>query len=128
MSGDEDNDRGPDDATDAECDQPASRVASLSLDATLELLANHDRRRVLGYLMDDSDGTATVEELVDHVAEKRAERTDDALDTDQIETRLHHVHIPKLADAGVVEYDHRSGEVRYWGEDRLEAWHDRVRS
>ena len=77
MSGDGDDERGPDDEADADRDPPASRVASLSLDAALELLANYDRRRVLGYLRDDSDGTATVEELVDHVVEKRSEGTDE---------------------------------------------------
>lgn len=119
---------GPDDAPDADHDQPASRVASLSLDSTLELLSDYDRRCLLGYLRDDPDGTATVEELVDHLADKRAKRTDDAPDIDRIETRLHHTHIPKLANAGVIEYDDRSGEIRYWGEDRLEAWHDRIRN
>lgn len=130
----ESDDRESDDreSEEAERDRPASRVESLSIDATLELLADRERRAVLGYLMDDPRGTATVSELADHLAEMRAEEAGDEADPeeagDEATTTLHHVHLPKLADAGVVEYDDRSGEVRYWGEDRLEAWYDHVES
>lgn len=128
MSGDGGNGERPDDETDADRGRPASRVSSLSLDSALNLLADYDRRRLLGYLVRDPDGTATVDELVDHLVRKRAERTGESPDPERVETALHHVHIPKLADSGVVEFDDRSGEIRYWGEDRLEAWFDRIRS
>lgn len=44
------------------------------------------------------------------LAEKMAEDTD--ADLEILEAVLAHHHLPRLADAGVVEYDHRSGGVR----------------
>ncbi|WP_210424956.1 DUF7344 domain-containing protein [Halorussus halobius] len=114
-----------------ECDGTAPNPGgpgTLSLDETLEILANHERRDVLGWLMDAPDGTATVDELVDHLVARRAERTGERPGRGHVTTTLHHVHLPKLADAGVVAYDARSQEVRYWSDDRLEAWHDRIRA
>jgi hypothetical protein len=34
---------------------------------------------------------------------------------------LHHNHLPRLADAGVVDYDPRSKTIRTWGDDRVET-------
>ncbi|UPV99186.1 hypothetical protein M0R88_11685 [Halorussus gelatinilyticus] len=106
-------------------DRPAGSV-TLSLDATLELLANHDRRAIVAYLRDASDRTATVSELSDHLVERRAERTGERPGQSHVYSTLYHIHIPKLVDAGVVDYDARTEEVRYWGSERLETWHDRI--
>ncbi|WP_276281175.1 winged helix-turn-helix domain-containing protein [Halorussus caseinilyticus] len=110
-----------------ETDQPTPGV-SLSLDATLELLAHSDRRAILDYLLDAEDSTATVGELADYLVAKKAERTGEQPGHDHVLSTLHHVHIPKLADSGVVDYDPRTKEVRYWGSDRLETWHERIQS
>ncbi|MFC7080936.1 hypothetical protein [Halorussus caseinilyticus] len=53
-----------------ETDQPTPGV-SLSLDATLELLAHSDRRAILDYLLDAEDSTATVGELADYLVAKK---------------------------------------------------------
>lgn len=116
-----------DESTSGRSDDDRVGKASLSLDATLELLANRDRRAILSYLMDAPDGTATVNELVEHLLDRKTERTGERPGPDHVATTLHHVHVPKLADAGVVDYDARSREIRYWGSDRLEAWHERIR-
>lgn len=105
-----------------------AEVVSLSLDATLELLADADRRAVLDCLADAPDGTATVADLAEHVADRRADATGERPDEDDVLQTIHHVHVPKLADAGVVDYDPRSREVRYWGSDRLETWLQRVQN
>lgn len=108
-------------------DQSTASTASLSLDETLELLANYERRRVLGFLMDAPDGTAAMDELVDHLSTRRAERVGERPGRSHVTTTLHHVHLPKLADAGVVEYDARGRTVRYRADERLEEWFDHVR-
>ena len=106
-------------------DRPAGSV-TLSLDATLELLANHDRRAIISYLRDTPDATATTEDLTDYLVERRAARTGERPARSHVHSTLHHIHVPKLVDAGVVDYDARTKEVRYWGTERLETWHDRI--
>lgn len=109
-------------------DEPPARDVTLSLDATLELLANHDRRAIVAYLRDATCQTATVDELADHLVERRTERSGERPGRSHVVSTLHHIHVPKLADAGVVDYDARTKEIRYWGCDRLERWHERIES
>jgi len=40
---------------------------------------------------------------------------------------LRHSHLPKLEDAGLVEYDSRSETVRYWSQPSLEELLEHVR-
>lgn len=68
-----------------------------SLDTTFELLANGHRRALVAYLLGAQRGLS-VEVLVDRLA-------DDPADERRIATRLYHVHLPKLAAAGVIEWD-----------------------
>lgn len=106
-------------------ERPAGSV-TLSLDATLELLANHDRRAIISYLRDAPRQTATVDELAEHLVERCAAQTGERPGQSHVRSTLHHIHVPKLVDAGVVDYDARTQEVRYWGSERLEAWHERI--
>lgn len=64
------------------------------------VLADPQRRRLLRYLGHE-DGTATVTELAERLS--GAEREGNASDRTRI--RLHHVHLPMLAAAGVVDHD-----------------------
>lgn len=93
---------------------------TITVDEALELLADERRRRLLRHLA-ESDGTATVDQLVtvldaDAPSPEALGRTRDRLAAD-----LHHVHLPKLHAAGLVEYRHREGTVRYRSNDRIEA-------
>lgn len=90
----------------------------LSADTTFSLLADGQRRRVLAYLSEMQGETADVGDLAEHVA--------DEVDRRRALTALYHVHLPKLADAGVVEYDRRSETVRYTGDPSVEATLDAV--
>jgi DNA-binding transcriptional ArsR family regulator len=92
---------------------------AISTDTALQILANGQRRRVLRTLV-ESGGTTTVDELA------RAPETDasstaagDATD-DGHRIRLHHAHLPKLADADLVEYDPGDDTVRYRSSDIVE--------
>lgn len=123
----EDNPDENGDETDESDDRPVGAVTTLSLDATLGLLANRERRLILDHLRDSTDSTATVGELVEHLLERKAQQTGERPGYDHVMSTLHHVHVPKLVDSGVVEYDPRRQEIRYWGNERLERWHDRIR-
>lgn len=103
--------------------------ASAWMDAVFDVLADRRRRRVLYCLVRDPDG---VRELPDLVADVRAEEEGGdepggVAAEAAIERELHHRHLPKLADAGLIDYDPRQGTIRYTGSPGLEAWVDRAR-
>jgi DNA-binding transcriptional ArsR family regulator len=82
-------------------------------DTYIQLVADQRRRRILQTLREAE--SASVDELADQLA---ADGGDSA---EQISVDLHHNHLPKLADANVVEYDSRSNAVRYSPPKRFEA-------
>jgi len=49
------------------------------------------------------------------LADRVAERESDGDDCETVAIALHHVHLPKLAEGGVIDYDPRSETVRYCG-------------
>jgi DNA-binding transcriptional ArsR family regulator len=94
------------------------------LDALFEVLADAKRRHVLAYL-DECDGdVATVTEVRDALADDDAS-TDER---ERIATRLHHAHLPKLAAAGLVEFDDRGGTIRFRAGPEISDWLELVRS
>lgn len=78
----------------------------LSVEDALELLASSRRRRLLRYLLEEDDLVAERDEIAAAIARE------DSLDAATLETALAHIHLPKCADVGVIEYDHRSGTAR----------------
>lgn len=82
---------------------------SQRLDTVFDALSNRERRRMVHYLTEATDGTATFEEL--------AALGDDPT---RSEVRLRHIHLPRLDATKVVEYDERSETVRYRGSSFLE--------
>lgn len=119
---------GEDDDTNPSASEGELPDVSLSLDAILSLLANQQRRDLLHYLTDSSAQTAPLDECVGHLMEREEERSGQRSGHDQVEKALHHVHIPKLADAGLLEYDVRSQVVRYYGHEHLESWLGRIQA
>lgn len=104
------------------------REGSLSLDTILSLLAHHHRRDLFSYLVDAPDQTYRLDECAEYLLKQDAERPGELPQQTQVEADLHHVHIPKLRDVGILEYDPRTQELRYWGHDYLETCLDRVQS
>lgn len=80
-----------------------------------ELLASETRQWVLRYLGDHDEPVTSLEEL----AEALYERTDAVGSMEEARVRLHHRDLPKLARSESVQYDARSGAVRYHGNTRL---------
>jgi len=96
-------------------------MANDSLDACLNLVADRRRRRVIRQLRREG-GTTTFDDLVDRLHDGGLLTDDDRhRDRERLAIQLQHTHLPKLADHGVVEYDHRSGIVRYQPDERIEA-------
>ncbi|MFC4988441.1 DUF7344 domain-containing protein [Saliphagus infecundisoli] len=96
-----------------------------SLDLVFDLLADRQRRYALYYLSEARDGVATVDDLVEHVS--RLEDGPGEPGRASVRAALEHVHLPKLADAGVIEHDARSGTVRYWRQPSIEEWLEHAR-
>lgn len=107
---------GPD--VEGESDATASEVhfdgGRTSLDATLEALANQRRRYALYHLQDCT--TATLREIARQVAAWESNRPAEVAEldpNDRVYADFYHRHLPKLADANVIEYDPREELVRY---------------
>ena len=85
------------------------------LDALFTALADRHRRRAISYFPVQGDDVASVDDLITfaHDGGSRSDRH-------RLEVLFHHAALPKLADLGLVEYDPRSGTVRYRGPRVLE--------
>lgn len=75
-------------------------------DVVHSILANDERRTVVRTLA-TRDAPMDISTLVDRVAGHRAGHDDSR----SIRIRLYHQHLPKMCDAGVVEYDREVDEV-----------------
>lgn len=94
-----------------------------------DVLRSARRRRLLYYLQ-DLEGTETTLECAVRAInafESSIDASEGAPRGQSIWVSLAHTHLPRLDAAGVLEYDHRSGDVRYEGDERFEPWLDRTR-
>lgn len=94
-------------------------VHSSSLDGDLSLLASRQRRLVLRYLVRESTTPASIDEIVAYIADNTA--ADRTASGKAVRIELYHRTLPKLEHHGLIEYDWRSGDVRYRSEDRIET-------
>jgi hypothetical protein len=78
-----------------------------TLNALFDVLADNERRALLEAFLDRDDDDWTLEGAVATLAADSESETDDHLGL-----RLHHVHLPKLADAGLLEYDPMTRSIR----------------
>jgi hypothetical protein len=86
---------------------------SITRDDCFDLLSNHRRRYALHYLQQNGDG-ATLGELADHVAAWENDVDTDVVTHDQrkrVYTSLQQVHLPRMDEMNVVEFDDRQGHV-----------------
>lgn len=85
----------------------------LSKDVIFELLKNRRRREVLSYLL-ETEGTVTLGELAEQIAAWENDTDINALSSDQrkrVYVALYQTHLPKMDDAGIVEYDQDRGLI-----------------
>jgi len=86
---------------------------TLSQDDCFDLLSNHRRRYALHYLR-RNEGEASLGELADTVASLENGVDRDAVSYDQrkrVYTSLQQVHLPRMDEMDVVEFDEREGAV-----------------
>jgi len=92
------------------------KTADPSFDRWLELLAHRDRRLVLSTLAENGEERLPLGVLTDVIVRER----EDDVNAESVLIDLHHVHLPKLRRADVVEYDPEESLVTYRGHDGLE--------
>jgi len=84
--------------------------------ATIHELFSNDRRRlIISYLVRDADGNATLSDLAEYVAcvENGVDRCElSGSQRKRVYIALYQGHLPKLADAGVIQWDPDRGTAR----------------
>lgn len=98
-----------------------------TLDQLFRLLADRHRRYTLYYLDETETDVVTLDEVAEYVVERSEpgrNETEQPADSmrERIRLALHHNHLPRLAKAGLIDYDARSQTVRNWAEPSLMAW------
>ncbi|RBI62473.1 hypothetical protein DMJ13_11485 [halophilic archaeon] len=93
-----------------------------SFDELLQIVADRHRRSVLYCLQDANEDVASFDELREHLLARDL----DIDDSERATIALHHRILPRLEDAGLVEYDARSDTVRYREDDLAERLLDRL--
>lgn len=92
------------------------------LDECLEVLADRNRRRIIEYVRRGSDGTASIDELADHLNDSEPiSASGPRTGRYQFDIQLHHDHLPKLEAHGTIEYIPERDRVRYRPDSFVEA-------
>jgi hypothetical protein len=87
----------------------------LPLETVFDILRNERRQRVLGYLAVSGGDVARTGELAEHVAAIENDVAVAELSSQQrkrVYVALYQCHLPKMADANVVEFDKDRGTIR----------------
>lgn len=74
------------------------------------------RRRLALAALEGRDGAVELQELAREVATREGIETEDGDAFERVAVTLHHVHLPKLAEAGILEYDPEARRVEPVGE------------
>jgi hypothetical protein len=93
--------------------ESSSEGGQLSKSEVFKLLSADRRQAVLLYL-DTTDSTADLGELAEHIAGQECGCRPNELSSQQrkrVYVGLYQCHLPKMADAGVIEYDSNRGTV-----------------
>jgi DNA-binding transcriptional ArsR family regulator len=77
-----------------------------SLDRLFRILAHSSRRHAIVCLQDRSESVTITELAAEiHAREQPSAGSEEELDKDHVVTALHHTHIPKLEEAGLIRFD-----------------------
>ena len=91
-------------------DEPDSQLAK---DVLFDLLKNQRRRDALTYLA-ANDGRTTLSDMAEHIAAKENDLPVESINSKQrkrVYIGLYQCHLPKLSDAGVIDFDKDRGTI-----------------
>lgn len=89
-------------------------------DDYVSALADRERRAVVSHLRNRGTASATLDELASVL------EPDSNLERDHARIRLHHRHLPVLAETPLLSYDPRTRIVEYHGDAELETLLDSI--
>lgn len=95
-----------------------------NLGAVFDLFSNSRRRYLLEYLFTVAGDVVEFEAAVNAVYKYETAGTEagDYSSRENVEIALHHNHLPRLANEGILDYDRRHGTIRFTGHPTLEDW------
>lgn len=96
------------------CSSPPASTQRTKIDELLTLLSHRRRRNVLYYLSEHD--LASLDTLATTIAARELGIPSEGVpnaDRQAVLVDLYHNHLPKLADRGLIEYDDRSGAIRW---------------
>jgi len=93
------------------------------IDDVFELLTDWRRRAVVLHFAHGDASTATLDTLATAVAQRGVDRDGITVaSVSAVRTDLVEVHLPRMDEKGVLDFDERSESVRYWGQPTIEKW------
>lgn len=90
-------------------------------DACLQVVAHRHRRHVINHLRNGTGDATTFSDLVNYLHDSISDYKNGPLpDREELAIQLRHTHLPTLAEHGVIDFDLRSGAVRYHSDEQIE--------
>jgi len=89
-------------------------TVELSRDDLFSMLRNERRREVIHYLRDHGGGPVDLRDLSEYIAALENDCDVEEVTYEQrkrVQTALYQMHLPKLAEQGIVAYDRRAGRI-----------------
>jgi DNA-binding transcriptional ArsR family regulator len=93
---------------------------TIAVDTVVSALADERRRTILNALVSAPEETLAYDALVDHVADRLREDGAGRVTDGQrraVRGTLHHIHLPQLADAELVEHETETEQVTFVGDE-----------
>jgi len=104
-------------------DRPETVPMRYSFETVLDLLSCPNRRTLLYYLKSRPAGEIPLDRLVEDVCDiERSLPVREASPREEVRTELVRQHLPKLHEAGVIQFDEGSETVRYTPNEGLESF------
>lgn len=103
-----------------------SELDELSADQVLELLGQYQRREILRQLRDSPGQNHSIDDLVAYLQSIERRRTTPIPGDNHLLSVIVHIHGPKLEEAGLVDIDTPSGQLRYHPNERVEEMLDYI--
>lgn len=84
-------------------------------DRLLAAMNDHRRRLLIAYMDESDTDVFSLDGLVEPLLEDDGDSGSVPEAEKRLKLGLHHRHLPLMDDAGLIEYDSRSGAIRYHG-------------